>query len=73
MAAISIFEELMEKKCVEISKYPLELHESKGNGSFIDILCPVPHRHGQRCGNWLWEQRLGWAEEGKMETTVTEK
>ena len=33
------------------------------------------HGHEQWCGYWLWEQAVGWAEEGKGEkigTTVTE-
>ena len=35
----------------------------------------VTHGHGQQCGNWLWECRAGWAEEGKggkIGTTVIE-
>ena len=25
----------------------------------------MTHGHGQQCGDWLWEQGVGWAEEGK--------
>ena len=35
----------------------------------------MTHGHGQHCGNWLWEQGVGWVEEGKGEkigTTVIE-
>ena len=38
--------------------------------------CRAAHRHGQRCGDGLWEQGVGWAEEGKegkIGTTVMEQ
>ena len=27
----------------------------------------MTHGHGQQCGDWLWEQGVGWVEEDKWE------
>ena len=36
----------------------------KGNG-LVKKHVWMPHGHGQQCGEWLWEQEVGWEEEGK--------